>query len=368
MRIPIITDTHFGARGDSAVVYQIQEQFYQNVFWPALDAEGGVTEILHLGDVTDRRKYVNYVTLDKAKEMFFREAQRRGIRIHWILGNHDLPYKQSVKLSSHEAFREFTNVRIYDTATEVKIGSVSVLFMPWLCDENREASMKVLSEFTGSVVAGHFEFNDFEMYRGLVNTHGMDPAPFKSFPLVMSGHYHHKSSRDNIHYLGAPYELIWSDHGEPHGFHWWTPDTHQLDFVENPNHLFYKFLYNDARKPATYVKTLLDEMRAANVEQKIVKIVIRQRTQPLLFETFSDAVMRLGAHDVQFVDETAWTTDDEREDDALPTEASLDTLTMIHRYMTGLSWANTAFQTDATSLMTELYHEATDRAKTVSRS
>lgn len=365
MRIPVITDLHFGARGDSPIVYAAQEEFYRNIFWPAIDAEGDVNTMLVLGDVTDRRKFLNFQTMAFSKHMFFRPAQERGIKVHWPLGNHDLPFKQSLKLSSYEAYREFDNVVIYRTATPVVVGGLDVLMMPWLCDENVEHSMKMLEEFTGSVVAGHFEFLGFDVYRGVAATHGITTEKFAHFPLVMSGHYHHRSSKGNIHYLGAPYEMIWSDHGEAHGFHWWTPQTHTLEFVPNPHHLFYRFVYNDTDQSPTYVKSLLDEMTRQNVKRKMVRVHIKAKTQPLWYETFVDAAMKLGAHDIQFVDDTNWTmTDVTADTDAGDT---LDTLTLIHRYVDGLPWANTDIRTDVTAFMGELYHSAVEQTKTAGR-
>lgn len=359
-RIPVITDTHYGSRADNIILYQVQKEFYNNIFWPAIDAEGGVTDILHLGDVTDRRKYINFQTLAFAKEVFFEPAKARNIRIHWVLGNHDLPFKHSLKLSSHEAFREYDNVIVYNTPSLVKFDSVETLLVPWLCDENTAESLAMVKAFTGSVIAGHFEFNGFELYRGFINMHGMETGLFRPFPLVMSGHYHHRSSRDNIFYLGAPYEMVWSDYGSEHGFHWWTPQTHQLDFVKNPYHLYHVFTYDDSSGDPSYTKTLLDQIKASNVEQRIVKIIAKKKIQPLWFDAFADEVMKLGAHEVQFVDDTAWNVSMGNEDSDITV---LDTMTMIQQYVNGLPWSNSHMQSSVTTLLTDLYQEAVAHTK-----
>lgn len=334
------------------------------MFWPAIDAESQVTELLCLGDVTDRRKYIAYPTLAFAKHILFEPAAQRGIQLHWLLGNHDLPFKHSLSLSSHEAFKEYRNVHVYRTATEVEIAGTPVLMMPWLCEENFTTSMATLASYTGSVVMGHFEFGGFEMFRGITNEHGLSSKAFRQFPLVLSGHYHHKSSQQNIHYLGSPYEMTWSDHGDPHGFHWWTPETHALEFVENPYHLFFKFVYDDADQPPTYVKELLAQIAAQGVTQRIVKVHVRKKTQPVWYETFVDGALKLGCHDIQFVDESTWVAEDLPEDAA---NTSLDTLSTIRWYVESLPWANSDIQSHVSDLMIELYQEAAEQAKTLAR-
>ena len=65
MKVAIITDMHLGVRGDSKVFLDHQEKFFNEVFFPHLD-EHNIKTVLDLGDTFDRRKYINYVTLDRA--------------------------------------------------------------------------------------------------------------------------------------------------------------------------------------------------------------------------------------------------------------------------------------------------------------
>lgn len=373
-QVAVIGDQHFGSKSDSIIIHAHQEEFYTKVFWPEIDtklASGeAATDVLILGDVTDRRKFINYQTSEFAKRVFFRPALDRGLTLHWILGNHDLPLKHSLTLSSSVVFREFTNIKVYDKPALQQFDDVAVLMLPWLCDQNYTRSMELLREFEeagGTVVAGHFEFAGFEPYRGLPNINGMDTAPFQSFPLVMSGHYHHRSTKGNIHYLGTPYELTWSDHGEPHGFHWWTPLTHELEFITNPHHLFYKFFYNDTGKNGSYVPNLIQEIQSVGITQKIIKVIVKAKTEPTWYDAFVDALYKLGPHDLQIVDDTAWTEED-LDEAREQTLDELDTLTLIHKFVDGMPWANTELQQDVTKLMANLYHQAQEKAKTSVRS
>lgn len=368
-RIPVITDTHFGARGDSPVLYDLQEAFFRDCFWPAVDAEGDVTELLHLGDVTDRRRYILYQTATFAKRVFFEPARERGIHITWILGNHDLPFKQSTDLSSHETFKEYQNVSVIAQPTVRQFHGTDVLLMPWLCEGTMANSVDALKNFRGRTVAGHFELLGFEMYKGMPNTHdGLDPAEwFADMALVMSGHYHHRSTKDAIHYLGSPYDMVWSDADDSRGFHWWTPETHSVEFVESPHRLFSQWTYDDLNRPATYVQDLLTKM-APHVPGKIIKVLVRQKTQPVWYETFADAVVRMAPHDYQFIDDPAATLDESSvEREFVATDLNLDTLKIIRKHVQSATWSNTEVQQAVVTLMTDLYTSATDHAKTVSR-
>ena len=80
MKVAIITDQHFGARNDSIVFLDFFQKFYDNVFFPKL-AEHGITHVLILGDTFDRRKYVNFYALQRAKEMFFDKLLAAGITV-----------------------------------------------------------------------------------------------------------------------------------------------------------------------------------------------------------------------------------------------------------------------------------------------
>ena len=84
MKIAIITDTHFGAKGDSQIFLEHTFKFFEDVFFPTIK-ERGITNVLHLGDLMDRRKYVNFHTLHQMRtrldeEEFFENARWRRVK------------------------------------------------------------------------------------------------------------------------------------------------------------------------------------------------------------------------------------------------------------------------------------------------
>ena len=94
MKIALLSDTHFGARNDSKIFDDFFKKFYDEVFFPYLN-EHQIKTVFHLGDVFDRRKYVNFHTLQSCKNYFFEPLANNGIEMFVIPGNHDVYYKNT---------------------------------------------------------------------------------------------------------------------------------------------------------------------------------------------------------------------------------------------------------------------------------
>ena len=101
MKVALITDTHFGARNDSLLFLDFFRKFYENIFFPTLK-ERGITDVIHLGDVVDRRKFINFKTLNSMKEILFHPLEEMGVNTRIIVGNHDIYYKNTLKVNSME--------------------------------------------------------------------------------------------------------------------------------------------------------------------------------------------------------------------------------------------------------------------------
>ena len=78
---------------------------------------------------------------------------------------------------------------------------------------------------------GHLELNGFEAHRGYIMDHGDSTAPYRHFEKVLSGHFHRKSTRGNISYLGNPYQIYWNDY-RSRGFHIFDTETLELEFIK----------------------------------------------------------------------------------------------------------------------------------------
>jgi hypothetical protein len=147
--------------------------------------------------------------------------------------------------------------------------------------------------------------------------------------MVCTGHYHHKSTEKNINYLGCPYEMTWMDYEDPKGFHIFDTETRELTRVVNPNRMFYKLWYNDTN-------LTFDEVMAMDFtpyQNAYVKIIISNKTNPYLFDTYVDRVEKADPINLQVVEDHLHLDIDDDED--IINEAE-DTPTILESYVDAL--------------------------------
>jgi metallophosphoesterase superfamily enzyme len=94
------------------------------VFFPAIE-EHKVTTVLHLGDIFDRRKFINFYTLQTSKNFFFDVLRDKAIAMHAIIGNHDTYFSTTNEVNSADLLLPFyTNIHIYQNEpVELEFGS-----------------------------------------------------------------------------------------------------------------------------------------------------------------------------------------------------------------------------------------------------
>ena len=350
MKLAIITDTHWGARGDSQIFLDYFKKFYDNVFFPYLDKHD-IKTCIHLGDVVDRRKYINFKILNDLRTNFIERLWKKGIDTHIIIGNHDTFYKNTNNLNSlEEMFTTSEGIQepwIYSRPTEVDFDGLSVLMMPWMCEENYEECLLSIEKTKSQILMGHLEVKGFEHQIGSWSIKGTEPAIFDKFDMAMSGHFHHKSDNGTIFYLGNPYEITWSDYKDPRGFHVFDTSSRTLEFIQNPYRMFRKFYYDDSK---TTLETLM-EKDYSEYKNSYVKVIVQKKTNPFWFDTVLD---KLYAEDVANLVIIEDFSNLELQGDDIIDEAE-DTLTILSKYVNSLNMNN---KTELNTLMRDLYNEA----------
>ena len=228
MKIALLNDTHFGVRNDSMIFDDFLHKFYEEVFFPYLE-EHNIKTLIHLGDVVDRRKYINFRVADNFKKKFLQKLWQKKIDTHILIGNHDIYFKNTNSVNALQqlctAPDGINEPWIYEEPKVVNFDGLDVLMLPWINPENQEQSFNMLNTAKADVCMAHLDLNGFNMHENIVQTHGYDKSIVKRFDKTFSGHFHKKSDDGQIFYLGAQYEMTWSDYNDTKGFHIFDTDT-----------------------------------------------------------------------------------------------------------------------------------------------
>lgn len=343
MKIALITDQHLDGRKGSLAFWNFFQKFYDEVFFPTLEKEK-VSTIIDLGDTFDNRKSIDFNTFNRVKENYFERIQ--GYDVHMLLGNHCTYYKNTNRVNSPELLlNQYSNIRIYASPEHIKLGSKKFLMLPWINTENRDDVLKLLETSDADNVCGHLEINGFEVTPGMKFDHGgLEASVFKNFKRVWSGHFHHRSKKGNIQYLGNPYQMFWNDYKDTRGFHIYDTETDKLKFVPNPFEIFDKIFYNDKKED-------YNKQDVSCYKDKYIKIVVEEKWDYQMFETLVDRLYNLGVHGISIVENLV------AEDNVADIDvSSKDTLTLLNEYIDEVEMS--VSKTDLKNLMRSLYIES----------
>jgi len=318
VKIALLNDTHWSARGDSQIFLDYFMSFFDKVFFPYME-EHGITTIIHAGDFMDRRKYVNFNILNQVRDRFISRMQDSRIEMHCILGNHDVYYRNTNRVNSlQELF--YNDMTIYDEPQVVNFDGLDIALLPWVNKENYEQSIKFIKTANAPILIGHLELDGYHVMRGIEYKGGMDPNLFKRYEKVLSGHFHCRQERDNILYMGTQYQITFSDLNETKGFHVLDTETREVEFIVNPFKMFVELTYNDVDG------TLDDNSDFKNLKDTYVRVVVEHKDHPYSFDRFIDKMYDAGVAKITTVEEAL----DISDDDEKILDLAQDTVTLIN--------------------------------------
>jgi hypothetical protein len=261
--------------------------------------ENDIKHIIHLGDYYENRKFINFKALHANRTHFLAKLREYGMTMDIICGNHDTYYKNTNDLNSLKELlgHYMDEVTIIMKPTVMDYDGMKMALVPWIAPDNYKKTMGFLKRCKADIVGAHLELAGFEVYPGMKMVHGMDASAFSRFEMVLSGHYHTKSSSDNIHYLGAQMEFFWNDAGDPKYFHVMDTSDRSLTPVLNPITLFEKIYYNDSSTNDDYFS-----MDLSYLNNKFVKVVVIEKTDVYQFEQFIDRVQNMQIHELKIAE------------------------------------------------------------------
>ena len=317
MKIAIITDTHYGARKGADYIHSYFKKFYDNIFFPYLE-KNNIDTIIHMGDMFDSRKSIDYQSLEWSKRVVFEPLKK--YKVHAITGNHDAYYKNTNKVNSPELLlKDYDNIITYSNPTEITVGGLDILLLPWINSENFKESKEFIDNSKSKIAMGHLEINGFKATRGHMMEDGMDVNIFSKFEKVYSGHFHTRSTDGKIYYLGNPYEMYWNDVNDKRGFHIFDTETLTHTPINNPYKLFYNIYYEDTNHKL---------FNTTEYKNKIVKVIVRKKSSPKEFQKFIDKLYRSEVQDLKIVENFAIV-----ENEDFDIEEDENTISILNRYI-----------------------------------
>ena len=353
MKIALITDTHFGARNDNPAYANYFFKFYNNVFFPYLK-EHNIKTCIHLGDIVDRRKFINFKTSHDFRHKFMRRLWEEKIDTHIIVGNHDTYYKNTNEVNAvDELLTTYDGINepfIYSEPKVVEIGGMRMLFLPWVNSSNEEKTRTMLEQESADIVLGHLEIKGFEMHNNMKSVTGLDKKLFRRFEKVLSGHFHKKSDDGHIYYLGSQYEFMWNDYRCTKGFHVFDTETRELERIVNPHTIHEKIFYNDETND-------YKDFDYTQYEDKYIKLIVEKKKDYYLFDKFIDGFYKkTNIHDLKVIEDYTDLDASTVADDIA--ERSEDTPTLLDNYVNELE--TDLDKEKLKTLMRSLYVEAGD--------
>ena len=199
------TVIHFGLKGRIRTHNIDCEDF---VKWFCEDDKNeGCETAIFLGDWHHNRSTTDVSTMNYTVSNLER-LNDSFEKVYFILGNHDLFYKDKREINSIEFMRLFPNIiPIKETLTD---GDVTI--MPWLIGDEWKAVPKIKSRY----IFGHLELPSFYMNAMVqMPDHGqLQGSHFANQEYVFSGHFHKRQTSRNVTYMGNAFPHNYADAGD----------------------------------------------------------------------------------------------------------------------------------------------------------
>lgn len=200
--VACMTDVHFGLKHNSrrhnTDCINFLEWFIEQA------KERNCETCMMLGDWHHHRASINVSTLNYSMKALgmLNEAFDN---MYFIVGNHDLYYREKRELNSIPMADLFPNIHLINQV----LVQDDVAIIPWLVGNEWKKVSKIKSKY----MFGHFELPRFKMNASVeMPDHGQLQADhFQYQDFIFSGHFHKRQHKGIIHYIGNPFGHNYAD-------------------------------------------------------------------------------------------------------------------------------------------------------------
>ena len=196
------TDIHYGMR-NNAKQHNIDCDEFIDWFIEQAKAKGCETCVFG-GDWHHNRASLNISTMKYSLDGL-RKLNNAFEKVYFILGNHDLFYRETRDVNSVEFVKELPNIILIDSV----LSEGDCTFVSWLVGDEWKKIPKIKSKY----MFGHFELPTFKLNAmvEMPDHGGLKSEMFTNQEFVFSGHFHHRQVKGNVIYTGNAFPHNFSD-------------------------------------------------------------------------------------------------------------------------------------------------------------
>lgn len=209
--------------------------------------ELNIENVLFLGDLFHDRQKIQVFAYQKTFEII---QEFKDIKLHLLLGNHDLWYFDRWDVSSVLPFGALSNVTIIDRPETLKISGLSIDFLPFThnpVDILKEHFPKKSPVLCSHIAIDGAVLNKLYGTRAEVSVeHDSDMMKvevglLRGWKKVFLGHYHGEQKlNDQVEYVGSPLQLSFNEAHQKKHIVILDTETLETSYIENtfsPKHL-----------------------------------------------------------------------------------------------------------------------------------
>lgn len=229
----IFTDIHLGRKNSSEIH---NNDCFEFIKWFVEQCKTNkVDHVIFMGDWFEHRDSISGKTLDWSHKCIKYLQEELNLPVFFIIGNHDLVYRNTRNTFNTKIFEPFDNLIIIDDNLSVNIGGQSCLFCPYLFEEEYADQVKNINSH--DLVFGHFEFKGFVVTgETKVLEHGPEHEDFKKPKRIFTGHFHKRQNKNNVHYIGNTFPMDYSDANDTNrGMAVYNYENDELKYIDWEN-------------------------------------------------------------------------------------------------------------------------------------
>lgn len=276
MKIGIFGDLHVYKHASKKIFEDTAINFLQEFL--SYCKRNKIKKVIFLGDWFHIKTKLYVPSFIRSIDVL-KEFKKNNIDITFLIGNHDMPYMTSTDFSIVHAFEPYGKVvPLYDWEDVDNYRFHYLSYTHELPNFERNGKKDILF--------GHLDVQNFVMENGFTCKDGFTAKDFLSFERVFSGHFHKHQIRENIIYVGSPYQTRYSERNESKGFVVLDSDDASWEFVE----------YDSAPEFKEVDSEDIDE---TNVSGNFIRVKTYNNNKNL--NEIKERLLSLGAESVDFI-------------------------------------------------------------------